>query len=61
VRATDVATAIAALPEPVRQRSAGGWEQVIAGPYASADQARAAQQRLERAGFTGTHIAPAAR
>jgi general secretion pathway protein A len=60
-RATDVATAISALPEPVRQRSAGGWEQVIAGPYASADLAREAQQRLERAGFTGIHISPAAR
>ncbi|HJZ74918.1 MAG TPA: AAA family ATPase [Vicinamibacterales bacterium] len=60
-RATDVANAIAALPEPVRQRSTGGWQQVLAGPYASAEQARAAQQRLERAGFTGTHVTPAER
>jgi len=61
IRATDVANAIAALPEPVRQRSAGGWQQVLAGPYASAEEARAAQQRLERAGFTGTHVTTAER
>jgi type II secretory pathway predicted ATPase ExeA len=60
-RATEVAAAIAALPEPVHQRESGGWQQVLAGPYRSADDARAAQQRLERAGFTGTHLTPATR
>jgi len=60
-RATDVAANIAALGQPVRQRSAGGWRQVLAGPYGSAVQARDAQQRLERAGFTGTQLVPVTR
>ena len=60
-RATDVATRVAALGQPVRQRLAGGWQQVLAGPYGSAVQARDAQQVLERAGFTGTQVAPVAR
>jgi general secretion pathway protein A len=60
-RATDVVTAITALGEPVQRRSLGGWQQVVAGPYASDDLVRAAQQRLARAGFTGTHVNPASR
>jgi type II secretory pathway predicted ATPase ExeA len=60
-RATDVVTAITALGEPVQRRSLGGWQQVVAGPYASDDLVRAAQQRLARAGFTGTHVNPATR
>jgi len=60
-RATDVAARVSALGQPVRQRSAAGWQQVLAGPYGSAVLARDAQQRLERAGFTGTQLAPVAR
>jgi general secretion pathway protein A len=60
-RATDVAAQVAALGLPVRQRFAGGWQQVLAGPYGSAVQARDAQQRLQRAGFTGTQLLPVAR
>jgi type II secretory pathway predicted ATPase ExeA len=61
IRATDVAAAVAQLGEPVRQRAAGGWEQVLTGPYPSREQALDAQARLERAGFTGTHLVPATR
>jgi general secretion pathway protein A len=60
-RAADVVTAITALGEPVQKRFLGGWQQVVAGPYASDDLVRAAQQRLARAGFTGTHINPTSR
>jgi cell division septation protein DedD len=57
-RSTAVAAEIAALGQPVRQRFAGGWQQVLAGPFASRALAADAQQRLERAGFPGTQIAP---
>jgi cell division protein FtsN len=58
-RANEIAAAVAALDQPVRQREAGGWQQVLAGPYASAAAARDAQQQLERAGFADTKIVPA--
>jgi len=60
-RAADVAAQIAALGEPVRRRTTGNWQQVLAGPYASSAKAQDAQQRLARAGFTGTQLVPAAR
>jgi len=60
-RAADVVTAITALGEPVQRRFLGGWQQVVAGPYASDELVRAAQQRLARAGFSGTHITSASR
>ena len=60
-RANGVAADISALGQPVRQRVSNGWQQVLAGPYASEAQAREAQQRLERAGFTNTQLVPAAR
>ena len=60
-RATEVAGQIATLGQPVRQRQANGWQQVLAGPYASAGEARAAQQRLEQAGFTDTKVVTASR
>lgn len=60
-RAADVAAALAASGEPVQQRLLAGWQQVVAGPYASEDLARTAQQRLARAGYTGTHISPSSR
>src|SRR5205823_3004064 len=49
-RAKAVADEVAALVQPVRQRAANGWQQVLAGPFASLQQADEAQQRLERAG-----------
>jgi len=55
-RAADVAAQIAALGEPVRRRTTGNWQQVLAGPYASPAKAQDAQQRLARAGFTGTQV-----
>ena len=55
-RAGDVAAQIAALGEPVRRRTTGNWQQVLAGPYASSAKAQDAQQRLARAGFTGTQV-----
>ena len=60
-RAGDVAAQIAALGEPVRRRTTGNWQQVLAGPDASSAKAQDAQQRLARAGFTGTQLVPAAR
>jgi len=60
-RATAVAADVAALGLPVRQRTAGDWQQVLAGPYQSAAEGQEAQQRLERAGFTGTQLVPVAR
>lgn len=55
-RAADIAAQIAALGEPVRRRTTGNWQQVLAGPYASTAKAQEAQQKLVRAGFTGTQI-----
>jgi cell division protein FtsN len=60
-RANGVAADITALGQPVRQRLSNGWQQVLAGPYASEALAREAQQRLERAGFTNTQLVPASR
>jgi cell division protein FtsN len=55
-RANDVAAQVTAVGEPVRVRSTGEWQQVIAGPYASRTDAQAAQTRLARVGFTGTQL-----
>jgi general secretion pathway protein A len=60
-RANDVAAQVAAVGQPVRQRMAGEWHQVLAGPYATSAQAQEAQQRLARAGFTGTQVVPTGR
>jgi hypothetical protein len=60
-RATSVAAAVAALGLPTRRRVSDNYQQVIAGPFASRTDAEAAQQRLNRAGLTGSQIAPAAR
>jgi cell division protein FtsN len=56
-RAATVATQVSDAGLPVRRRSVDGWQQVIAGPFASREEADAARQRLEGAGFSGTHIA----
>jgi cell division protein FtsN len=60
-RATSVSDQVTALGLSVRRRSAGGWQQLIAGPFASRGAAEEAQQRLGRAGLAGTQIVPAAR
>jgi general secretion pathway protein A len=60
-RATEVAAELTALGQPVRQRLSDGWQQVLAGPFASRADAEEAQAKLDRAGYTGTQIVPAAR
>ncbi len=60
-RATSVATEVSALGVPVRQRLSGGWQQVVAGPFPSREDAVAAQQRLAGAGMTDTHVVAATR
>jgi cell division protein FtsN len=56
-----VATEVSNLGLPVRQRLSGGWQQVVAGPFQSRDDAAAAQQRLAGAGLTDTHVVAASR
>jgi general secretion pathway protein A len=60
-RANSVATEVSALGVPVRQRLSGGWQQVVAGPFPSREEAAAAQQRLAGAGLTDTHVVAASR
>jgi cell division protein FtsN len=60
-RASAVAAELVALGQPVRQRTADGWEQVLAGPFATRAAAEEARQKLDLAGYTGTQIVPAAR
>jgi general secretion pathway protein A len=60
-RATSVAAAVAKVGVPFRRRVSDGWQQVVAGPFVSRADAEAAQQRLNRAGITGTQIVPIAR
>jgi general secretion pathway protein A len=60
-RASEVAGNILALGEPVRQRVANGWHQVVAGPFPSRADADQAQQRLQHAGFSGSQIVAAER
>jgi cell division protein FtsN len=60
-RATSVAVDVTALGLPIRRRVVDDWQQVLSGPFASRAQAEEAQQRLDRAGFTGTQIVPTAR
>jgi cell division protein FtsN len=60
-RATEVAAMVTAAGLTVRQRATGGWQQVIAGPFASREEADKAQQRLRGAGFTDTQTVAASR
>jgi cell division protein FtsN len=53
-----VASDVASLGLPSRRRVADGWQQVIAGPFASRSAAEEAQQLLNRAGLSGTQIVP---
>jgi general secretion pathway protein A len=55
-RAASVAAEVTALGVPMRRRVLDGWQQVVAGPFASRADAEQAQQRLQRAGLTGTQI-----
>jgi type II secretory pathway predicted ATPase ExeA/cell division protein FtsN len=57
-RATAVAAQVTGLGIPVRRRVSDGWQQVMAGPFASRPEAADAQARLDRAGLTGTQIVP---
>jgi len=57
-RASSVAEQVTALGVPVRRRESNGWQQVIAGPFATRTAAEEAQQRIHAAGLTGTEIAP---
>ncbi|MEO8077717.1 MAG: AAA family ATPase [Acidobacteriota bacterium] len=60
-RATSVADQVKTLGLPMRRRTSAGWLQVIAGPFPSQGAAAEAQQRLGRAGLTGTQIVAASR
>jgi general secretion pathway protein A len=61
VRATEVVEQLTNAGQSVRQRSIGGWQQVVAGPFASRTAAVDAQRLLEREGFTDTQIVSSAR
>jgi hypothetical protein len=60
-RAAVVASEVMTLGLPMRRRASDGWQQVLAGPFATRADAAVAQQRLEGAGLTGTAIVPATR
>jgi type II secretory pathway predicted ATPase ExeA len=55
-RAATVAAQVTAAGLNVRRREVGGWQQVIAGPFPTREEADAAHQRLERAGLPGTQV-----
>ena len=55
-RAASVAAEVSNLGLPVRRRVAGGWQQVIGGPFASRAAADDAQQRLAGAGLAQTVV-----
>ena len=55
-RASQVAAELTALGQPVRQRSSDGWQQVLAGPFATRTAAEEAQAKLDSSGYTGTQI-----
>ena len=60
-RPSEVAAELTAHGQRVRQRTIDGWEQVLAGPFPTREAAVAAQEQLDRAGYTGTQIVPAPR
>ena len=57
-RASSVAAEVETLGLPIRRRLSDGWHQLICGPFKSRADAEGAQQRLQRAGITGTQIVP---
>jgi general secretion pathway protein A len=60
-RATEVVEQLTNVGQSVRQRSVGGWQLVVAGPFASRTAAEDAQRLLEREGFADTRIVSSAR
>jgi cell division protein FtsN len=60
-RATSAESAVKVLGLPIHRRVSDSWQQVLCGPFESRAQAEEAQQRLIRAGITGTQIVPTAR
>jgi cell division protein FtsN len=58
-RADAVAAQVSSAGLAVRRRVIGAWQQVIAGPFASREEADTARQRLEQAGLPGTQIVSA--
>jgi general secretion pathway protein A len=57
-RAEAVAADVAALGVPAHRRVSESWQQVVAGPFPSRASAEDAQERIGRAGMTGTQIVP---
>jgi general secretion pathway protein A len=55
-RAAEAMSQVQGAGVPARQRATGGWQQVIAGPFSSREQAEASRARLDRVGFPGTQI-----
>ncbi len=60
-KATEVVRQLTGLGQPVHQRSADGWRQVVAGPFPSRAAAEDTQRQLDRDGFTDTRIVRAGR
>jgi cell division septation protein DedD len=57
-RAAAAAAAVSDAGLPVRRRTAGVWQQVLSGPFASREEADAARDRLTRAGLPGAQVVP---
>lgn len=57
-RAADVAAELtkSGITVSIRTDPTGGWHQIVAGPYRSAEEAEIAQRVLVRAGFSGTRV-----
>ena len=60
-RAAIVLAEVSGLGLPVRQRVSSGWQQVVAGPFASREAAAAAHQRLEQSGHADAKTVPVGR
>ena len=59
-RATSVGAEVTALGLPTRIRVSDGWQQLLAGPFQTRNDAIRAQERLDNAGLTETQIVVAA-
>jgi cell division protein FtsN len=57
-RAADAVATLSAMQVPTAMRTdaTGTWFRVVVGPFATRDEAVAAQQRIARGGFDGTQI-----
>jgi general secretion pathway protein A len=56
VKAAEVVAQLTELGQRVHQRSIDGWQQVVAGPFASRAAAEDAQRELDQKGFSGTRV-----